>query len=179
MKFRVRKILFILAILMMVPAVQAADGTVTFQGKVSASACVIENPDLLVEGFKNRSRWPVAEARIYFSGPFGSIINIDCGDLDSIPKIRFTPETGTVVGEKGTYLKTTGTASNVAMQLGDSSWRTGNLDLNGKLYDLSPVDAANGKYRFAVAHYVVGLAPYDESFNGDFEAVLGYDLIYN
>lgn len=178
MNFCSKSGLLALAFIMGLPVVQAADGTFNFKGKVTTAGCVIENPDMLVEGFKNAYRWPVAEQRVYFTGPIASIINLDCGDITSIPKIRFIPETGTVNGKNATYLKITGTASNVAFRLGAST-QNEYLDLNGKLYDLSAVDVANGKYRFVLNHYVVGLSPYDESNNGDFEAVLGYDLIYN
>lgn len=178
MKYLVKEILYSLAFIMASPVAQAADGTLNFKGEITTAGCVIENPDMLVEGFKNAYRWPVAEQRVYFSGPVASVINLDCGVLNSIPKIRFTPETGTVVGTNATYLKITGTASNVAFRLGAAS-KNEYLDLNGKLYDLTPIDVANGKYRFAINHYVVGLSPYDESNNGEFEAILGYDLIYN
>lgn len=180
MNFKIKKLLFALTFSMMTSAVHAADGTINFQGKVTTAGCVIENPDMILEGYRNLARWPVAEVRAYFMGPVASTINIDCGDLSSIPKVRFIPETGKVVGKQRNYLGVTGTASNVAFRIGISTDKVNEtLAFDDKLYDLSVPDAAHEKYRFVLNHTMVGLSPYDESNNGDFEAVLGYDLVYN
>lgn len=177
MKFYKATFLFSLISSIMVSSSVAGNGTFNFKGEVTNSGCVIEEPNLIVEGFKNLARWTIPEQGAYFSGPIASIVNIDCGVITNVPKIRFSAETGKVVGKRYTYLKTTGTASNIGFWIATENKALAYDDTLFTLLKAEP--STSGKYFFALNHRVFGLSPYDESNNGDFEAVLGYELVYN
>ncbi|WP_131797709.1 hypothetical protein [Enterobacter genomosp. S] len=169
-------LLFSLILSVAVPNVHAANGTFNFKGEVTNAGCTIEEPNLVYEGFKNIARWTVAESSAFFQGPNISRIDVDCGQITNVPKLRFSAETGKVVGKKRTYLKTTGTASNIGFFIG---YANTTLSYDDELFNLKTTDATSGKYYYYLNQYLVGLSPYDESNNGDFEAVLGYELVYN
>ena len=158
---------------------QAADGTFKFKGKVTNSGCVIQNPNIVNEGYTNLTRWTKEEGRLVSPGAISTFIDVDCGELASIPKVRFSAETGKIVGKQNTYLKVTGTASNVAFRIWNFNMPSGYFTFDDTLYDMRTVDASAGKYQIAVTHALFGLSAYDDSNNGDFEAVLGYELVYN
>ena len=191
MKFFTARALSICISILSIFTVHAQDGSFNFKGKITTAGCTIENPNLVYEGFTNRARWTQYEWSAY-TAQGSTTIDINCGDLSYIPKVRFSAETGIVVGPQSgrKYLGTTGTASNIAfkiMWVGDGLPPEVNGDVNlyydGKLYTLGKLKGVTGNedghYTMGLDYKLLGMKPYDESNNGTFESILGYELVYN
>lgn len=166
-------------------ALFAADGTVNFKGTVTNATCEVMTPSLVYEGWTNALRWKNPYQNISIQS---AAINLqfDCGELTSAPGIKFTAQTGIVMGNDESFLKTTGSASGVAIRLnrlnfGDSTTNPAFNPksiflLDGETY--STMKSTDGLYYFGIRAQLVGLEPYQDSFNGTFEAIVGYDLVY-
>lgn len=190
MNFLAFRLLSFFVSVLMLSSVYAQDGTFNFKGEVTNSGCTIDNPNLIYEGYTNLMRWVNYERTAFMNGgPKTTVVKINCGNLTSIPKVRFSAETGIVLGPQSgkKYLGTTGTASNIGWYItwsGNASELPAEANgdyflLYGPLYSLYPEDKANGIYHISLFHDLRGMKPYDDSNNGTFESVLGYELIYN
>ncbi|MEE9955500.1 type 1 fimbrial protein [Enterobacter quasihormaechei] len=179
--------LSVLSLLMSASSLWAADGTLSFKGTVTNATCEVKTPSLVFEGLTNAVRWKNPYTNISLSKSFD--LAFDCGELTNAPGIRFTAQTGVVVGTTNEpFLAITGSASGVAIALQKlSTYPKDTINpnftgsslylLDGETYSTGKT-STDGDYVFGVRAFLVGLEPYNDSFNGDFEAVVGYDLIY-
>jgi|AKYZ01.1.fsa_nt_gi hypothetical protein len=165
--------------------------TSTTNTKINAGTCELINPVNQVYEFTNViAPWKTPIQIIGdFSGDISIPIELSCRNKTLVPSIRFTAETGVITSTVNgkSYLKTTGTAKGIGIYAMPNKGTESNHGLTNTS-DFSDVLSYDWKFNGTLndsanlAMYIsanlIAIEKWDNSYAGDFEAVLGYDVIY-